>query len=131
MVAASVGTQRLQVTRTSKCGWAINRSNPSHSHPSDLDQRIQQSIGLMKLPRSHNLLIPPRIIARSTRSATTHAPSCPMIGENRQLVTDEPVEVQGCRKSTDPFRGIYRIYYPNIKKENRRMSSCNRWTCKH
>ena len=32
-----------------------------------------------------------------------------MIGENRQLVTDEPVEVQDCRKITDHFRGISRI----------------------
>jgi hypothetical protein len=40
-----------------------------------------------------------------------------MIGENRQLPTDElvefekkPVEVQDCRKITDHFREIYRIY---------------------
>ena len=39
-----------------------------------------------------------------------------MIGENRQLVTNEPVEfekklieVQDCRKITDHFEGIYRI----------------------
>ena len=38
-----------------------------------------------------------------------------MIGENRQLVTDEPVEfekkpveVQDCRKITGQFKGIYR-----------------------
>jgi hypothetical protein len=31
-----------------------------------------------------------------------------MIGENRQLVTDEPVEVQDCRKITDHFRGIFK-----------------------
>ena len=50
-----------------------------------------------------------------------------MIGENRHLVTDEPVEfekepveVQDCRKSTDHFRGMYRIY-ANLTKENRRM----------
>jgi hypothetical protein len=48
-----------------------------------------------------------------------------MIGENRQLVTDEPVEVQDCRKITDRFRGIHRIYL-NLEKENRRMSTCNR-----
>ena len=56
-----------------------------------------------------------------------------MIGENRQLDTDEPVEFekkpvevhQDCRKITDHFRGIYRIY-PNLIKENRRMSTCNR-----
>jgi hypothetical protein len=48
-----------------------------------------------------------------------------MIGENRQLVTNEPVEVEDCRKITDHFRGIYRIYF-NLIKENRRMSTCNR-----
>ena len=47
-----------------------------------------------------------------------------MIGENQQLVTDEPVEfeeypveVQDCKKITDHFRIIYRIY-PNLVKEN-------------
>ena len=56
-----------------------------------------------------------------------------MIGENRHLVANEavefekqPVEVRDCRKITDHFfRGIYRIIYPNLIKENRRMSSCN------
>ena len=55
-----------------------------------------------------------------------------MIGENRQLVTDEPVEfeklpvkVQDYMKITDHFKGIYRIN-PNLMKENRRMSTCNR-----
>ena len=43
-----------------------------------------------------------------------------MIVENRQLVTDEPVEVSDCRKATDRFRRMYRIY-PNLIKENRRM----------
>jgi hypothetical protein len=54
-----------------------------------------------------------------------------MIGENQQLVTDEPVEfgkepvkVQDCRKITDRFRGNYEIYH-NFIKENRRMSTCN------
>ena len=53
--------------------------------------------------------------------------------ENRQLVTDEPVEfekqpieVQDCRKITDCFIGIHRIH-PNLMKENwRMMSTCNR-----
>ena len=56
-----------------------------------------------------------------------------MIGESRRLVTNEPVEfekspveVQDCRKITDHFRGIYRIY-PNLIKENRRMSTYNRF----
>ena len=55
-----------------------------------------------------------------------------MIGENRHLVTNEPVEfekfpvdVQNCRKITDHSRGIYRIYR-NLIKENRKMSTCNR-----
>ena len=55
-----------------------------------------------------------------------------MIGENRQLVTNEPIEfeekpleVQDCRKITDHFWGIYEIY-PNLTKENQRMSTCNR-----
>ena len=62
----------------------------------------------------------------------TQPATCPMFGENRQLVTDEPVElekypveVQDCRKITDWFRRIYGIY-PNLIKENRRMSTCNR-----
>ena len=55
-----------------------------------------------------------------------------MIGENWQLVTDEPVEiekspveVQDFRKITDRFRRIYRIW-PNLVMENRRMSTCDR-----
>ena len=39
-----------------------------------------------------------------------------MIRESRQLVTDEPVEVEDCRKSIDQFRGIYRIH-PILTKE--------------
>ena len=56
----------------------------------------------------------------------------PMIGGNWQLVRSEPVEfekkpveVEHCRKITDRFRGIYRIY-PNLIMGNRRMSTCNR-----
>ena len=54
-----------------------------------------------------------------------------MIGKNRHLITDElvgfekwPVEDQDCKKNTDQFRGIYRIY-PNLIKEHQRMSTCN------
>ena len=47
-----------------------------------------------------------------------------MVGEDRQLVTDEPVEVGDCRRITDYFRGIYRIY-SNLVKENWRMGTCN------
>ena len=43
-------------------------------------------------------------------------------GENWQLVTYELVEVQDCKKITNHFRGIYRIY-PNLLKENRKMST--------
>jgi hypothetical protein len=44
---------------------------------------------------------------------------------NREVVTNEAVEVQDCKEITDHFRGIYRIY-PNFLKENWRMSTCNR-----
>jgi hypothetical protein len=43
--------------------------------------------------------------------------------ENRQLVTNEPIEFEkwpielDCRKTTDHFKGIYRIY-PNLIEEN-------------
>ena len=56
-----------------------------------------------------------------------------MIKENRQFVTNEPVEfekkpveAQDYRKFTGHFnRRIYRIY-PDLKKENLRLSTCNR-----
>ena len=50
-----------------------------------------------------------------------------MISENRQLVTNEPAEVQDCREITHSFRRICSRIYPNLIKENRRMSICNRW----
>ena len=54
------------------------------------------------------------------------ASSSMTIGENRQLVTDEPVEVQDCRKCTNHCGGINGIY-PTSIEENRRMSiTCNR-----
>jgi hypothetical protein len=45
-------------------------------------------------------------------------------GENRQLLTNAPVEfeklpveeVHDCRKSSDHFRGIYRRIYPKLIK---------------
>ena len=55
--------------------------------------------------------IPPR-----PRVAQRTEGRCPMIVENRQLVTNEPVEVQECRKITDHSRGIYRIC-PKLVKE--------------
>ena len=42
-------------------------------------------------------------------------PKNPMIGENRQLVTNEPVEVQDCREITDHLWGTYNI--PKFSKE--------------
>ena len=54
-----------------------------------------------------------------------------MIGDHRQLVTNEPVEfekqpveVEDCSKIIDHFRGIYRMY-PNIMKEIRKVSTRN------
>ena len=40
--------------------------------------------------------------------------------ENWLLVTDEPVEVQDFRKTTNHFRGVYRMYLKSIK-ENQKM----------
>ena len=61
----------------------------------------------------------------------------PMIGENRQLVTDEPVEfeekpveVQDCKKITHHYRGIYRIN-PNLIKETGGCQHVAGGTCKH
>ena len=55
-----------------------------------------------------------------------------MIGENRQLVTNdpvefekEPVEAQDCMKITNHLRGIY-IIFLNSVKEIWRISICNR-----
>ena len=62
--------------------------------------------------------------AASSPSVATY-PSDTMIMENWQLVVDKPVEVQDCKKFTDHFKGIYRIY-PNLIKENRKMSTCHR-----
>ena len=41
------------------------------------------------------------------------------------MTGEKPVEVQNCRKITDHFRGISRTF-PNLIKENRRMSKSNR-----
>ena len=75
------------------------------------------------LTSQHVLLC--KMLRRSRVLGGVVALSYPMIGENRQLVTNEPVEVQDCRKITDYFRGIYRIS-PRLIKENQRMSTCNR-----
>ena len=58
------------------------------------------------------------------RKPTELGPSHTIIGQNRQLVTDEPVEfekepaeIQDYRKNTNHFRGIYR----NIPQFNERI----------
>ncbi len=60
----------------------------------------------------------------------------PMIGEHRQLITDFPVEWvweitswSSRLQADDPIslRGNYGVY-PNLIKENLRMSTCNRLT---
>ena len=48
-----------------------------------------------------------------------------MIEENRLLVTNEPVEVQDCRKFTAHLKGMY-IIFSDFTKENWRMSTCHR-----
>ena len=60
-----------------------------------------------------------------------------MIGENWQLVTNElvefekqPVEVEDCRKMTDLFKRIYRIY-PNLTRKTGGYQHVIGWTCKH
>jgi hypothetical protein len=49
----------------------------------------------------------------------------PGLGENRWLVTDEPVDVRDFRKITDHFRGIYGRIYLKRMKQNWKMSTCN------
>jgi len=44
---------------------------------------------------------------------------------NQLSLRNKPVDVQDCRKITDHFRGIYRIY-PNLMKETQGISTCNR-----
>jgi hypothetical protein len=53
-----------------------------------------------------------------------------MIGENRQLVTDEPAEVQEFKRITDHFKGIYRLYRNLITKIEGGQHATG-WTCKH
>ena len=53
-----------------------------------------------------------------------------MIGENRQLAKDEPVEVQDFMRITDHFRGIYAICLKLIWK-TRGCQHVTGWTCKH
>ena len=65
-------------------------------------------------------------------------PSKSMIGENRQLVTDEPVEfekepveVEDFRRITDHFRRIYGIHPQINKKKTEGYQHVTGWTCKH
>ena len=72
----------------------------------------------------HGLIVPSQCPGKFSAYRASQDPSdlnptgymlTPMIGENRQLVTDEPVDVQDCRKITNHRIGIY-IIYPNIIK---------------
>jgi hypothetical protein len=47
-----------------------------------------------------------------------------MIRENRRLITDEPVEVQDCKKITNHFRRSHKPYH-NLIKKNWKMPTCN------
>ena len=80
------------------------------------------------LTSQHVLLC--KMLRRSRVLGGVVALSYPMIGENRQLVTNEPVEVQDCRKITDYFRGIYRIS-PKLMKETGGCRHVTGWNCKH
>ena len=48
-----------------------------------------------------------------------------MNGENRLLVTNEPVEAQDSKTTTDRFERIYKIYLKLIKK-SRKITTCDR-----
>ena len=54
-----------------------------------------------------------------------------MIGKNRQLVTDEPVEIQDYKKITRHFRGIYRIIPKFNKRKTGGCQHITGWACKH
>jgi hypothetical protein len=54
-----------------------------------------------------------------------------MVGENRQLVTDEPVEVQDFRRITDHSRRINREYTSNSYRKTEGCPHVTGWTCKH
>ena len=57
--------------------------------------------------------------------------SLAMSGKNRLLVTDELVEVQDFKKTTDHFRGIYGMYLKLIKEKIERCQHATSWTWKH
>ena len=52
------------------------------------------------------------------------------LGDDRQLLTDEPVEVHDFRRITHHFRGIYIICLTLIKKVGRYLHVSG-WTWKH
>ena len=75
----------------------------------------------------------PRTRAQESLGCVVHRSSGTLIGENRRLVTNEPVEfekqpveTQDRMKITDHLRGIYIKIFPHLSKENKRMSTCNR-----
>jgi hypothetical protein len=112
---------------------ALDESNQMKStyftiHPGN-PVAIRISFHILHFPNSTgHVVLNITFISRSKTSSLTkytQSNTWAMIEENRQLVTDEPVEVQDCRKITDHSRGFYRIY-PNFIKEYRRMSTCNR-----
>ena len=53
----------------------------------------------------------------------------PMMGENRQLGTDEPNEFEIAGKLPIILEEFHRILNPNSIKESRRMSTCNWLQC--
>ena len=53
-----------------------------------------------------------------------------MNGENQQLLTNEPVEVQDYMKFTERFRGVYGMYFGLIKNKQKSQHVTG-WTWKH
>ena len=95
------------------------------THPTNLPQKIPKNPTNKSVVQSIDPLrkeifpfLPNRNPSMKYQTQTENInPQESMIGENRQLVTDAPVEVekqpveaQDCRKITDHFRGIYRKY---------------------
>ena len=104
--------------KTCEC-WQpkINPNNLSKNMHPDLPQ-----VSHIRVLFGYSLNETPRTSDRGRSLGITGS----LIKENRQLVINEPVEVQDCRKITDHFRGIYRVY-PSLIKDNWKMSTCNRF----
>ena len=105
-------TRSMGNVRSCPC-LAVPHPNPPHRHSGPNCRTL--------LSHHHSPVAPAlRTCFDIHRSSVQLAPT---IGENRQLVTDEPGEFkkknrlnfQDCRKFTDRFRGVYRIY-PNLIK---------------